>query len=40
MKILARIARLSKDDDFTSGLCQAGDADAVLARLRELEARH
>lgn len=40
MKILARIARLSKDDDFTSGLCAAGDADGVLSRLRELEERH
>ena len=40
MKILARIARLSKDEDFASGLSQAGGADGVLARLKELEARH
>jgi mannitol/fructose-specific phosphotransferase system IIA component (Ntr-type) len=40
MKILARIARLSKDAEFASGLRRATGADDVLNTLRRLEAKH
>ena len=40
MKILARIARLSKNVEFASGLVSAGQAENVLARLKEFEAKH
>jgi mannitol/fructose-specific phosphotransferase system IIA component (Ntr-type) len=40
MKILARIARLSKDNEFASGLRRAAGADDVLETLRRLEAKH
>jgi mannitol/fructose-specific phosphotransferase system IIA component (Ntr-type) len=40
MKILARIARLSKDAEFASGLRAASGVDDVLKTLRLLEARH
>jgi len=40
MKILARIARLSKDPDFAPGLCRAADADEALRVLEHIEERH
>jgi len=40
MKILARIARLSKDKDFCEGLRGAGTAQEVLDVLARIEARH
>ncbi len=40
MKILARIARLSKDPDFAPGLCGASDARDALRVLERIEERH
>jgi len=40
MKILARIARLSKDEEFCSGLRAARSAQEVLDVLARIEARH
>jgi mannitol/fructose-specific phosphotransferase system IIA component (Ntr-type) len=40
MKILARIARLSKDAEFSSGLRSSRTTDEVLACLKKIEARH
>ncbi len=40
MKILARIARLSKDPEFAEGLRHAGSPDEVLATLERVESRH
>jgi mannitol/fructose-specific phosphotransferase system IIA component (Ntr-type) len=40
MKILARIARLSKDAEFSDGLRNAKDARAALETLERVESRH
>ncbi len=40
MKILARIARLSKDPEFSPGLRNAKSPDEVLAVLDAIESRH
>jgi len=40
MKILARIARLSKDPDFFRGLREASSVETVLATLDLIESRH
>jgi mannitol/fructose-specific phosphotransferase system IIA component (Ntr-type) len=40
MKILARIARLSKDAEFTSGLREARQPDQLLTILEQIESRH
>ena len=40
MKILARIARLSKDSEFSTGLCHATDAQDALRILERIEDRH
>ena len=40
MKILARIARLSKDEKFASGLRSAQTREDVLAVLETIESRH
>lgn len=40
MKILARIARLSKDSEFSSGLRSSRTPEDVLAFLEKIEARH
>lgn len=40
MKILARIARLSKDEDFRAGLRAARNEEEVLDLLARIEARH
>lgn len=40
MKILARIARLSKDQDFSPGLRDAKSAEEIIAVLDSIESRH
>jgi len=40
MKILARIARLSKDAEFSDGLRRAADVRAALDTLERVETRH
>lgn len=40
LQLLARTARLARDDDFLEALRGAGDADAVLSAFRDVETRH
>jgi PTS system fructose-specific IIC component len=40
MKILARIARLSKDPDLVEGLCSCASPEEALVLLRRIDERH